>query len=293
MLHLGSRVTARATVALALVASAALTGIWGLDAGQGEASHAGGMSAMSIDLNTSGNTASGLGVGHVETLGALDSTLAVSPCDSVTLDVTGQGVPASNPLAGFGFTLNYNSAAIDVLTSDPGFLLEATAGSVIVDLGLTYGTNKVTASAADFGDGTFETGSGVLTRVTAQVKPGAAPAVYNLALTQAAHLDPLNAPHEPDTINNATLTVAGSCNGDVDCSITVNAVDALKLLRHNAGLSVSQTEPCADVNADIGSRLQGDVDCNGAVNAVDALKVLRAAAGLSVTQTMPCPLIDV
>jgi hypothetical protein len=98
-----------ATVALALVASAALTGIWGLDAGQGEASHAGGMSAMSIDLNTSGNTASGLGAGHVETLSTTDATLSVSPCDSVTLDVTGQGVPASNPLAGFGFTLNYNS----------------------------------------------------------------------------------------------------------------------------------------------------------------------------------------
>jgi hypothetical protein len=35
--------------------------------------------------------------------------------------------------------------------------------------------------------------------------------------------------------------------GDVDCNGTVTSVDALKVLRHVADLSVSQTEPCPDI----------------------------------------------
>jgi hypothetical protein len=37
--------------------------------------------------------------------------------------------------------------------------------------------------------------------------------------------------------------------GDVDCSGVIDAVDALKILRHKAGLSVVQTEPCLNVGA--------------------------------------------
>jgi hypothetical protein len=77
--------------------------------------------------------------------------------------------------------------------------------------------------------------------------------------------------------------------GDVDCSGAINSVDALKLLRSNAALSVSQTEPCPDVGENLLPGLFGDVDCSGAVNSVDALKVLRYSAGLTVEQTQPCP----
>jgi len=75
--------------------------------------------------------------------------------------------------------------------------------------------------------------------------------------------------------------------GDVDCSGGVNAVDALKLLRRNAGLSVSQHEPCPPIGAL--TPPFGDVDCANAVNSVDSLKVLRYNAGLSVAQVEPCP----
>jgi hypothetical protein len=37
--------------------------------------------------------------------------------------------------------------------------------------------------------------------------------------------------------------------GDVDCSDAVDAVDALKVLRWKAGLSVSQTQPCPVIGA--------------------------------------------
>jgi len=75
--------------------------------------------------------------------------------------------------------------------------------------------------------------------------------------------------------------------GDVDCNGTVNSVDALKLLRYVAGLTVSQQPGCPPIGT--GDPVFGDVDCNGAANSVDALKVLRYVAGLTVSQTEPCP----
>jgi hypothetical protein len=67
-------------------------------------------------------------------------------------------------------------------------------------------------------------------------------------------------------------------------------VDALKVLRSVAGLSVSQVEPCPEIG--IGSESEpffGDVDCDGDIDAVDALKILRHVAGLPVSQIEPCP----
>jgi len=78
--------------------------------------------------------------------------------------------------------------------------------------------------------------------------------------------------------------------GDLDCNGDVSSVDALKELRHVAGLSVSQNEPCPDIGTDVAS-LWGDVDCNGGVTSVDALKVLRHVAGLPVSQEPGCPAI--
>jgi CSLREA domain-containing protein len=73
--------------------------------------------------------------------------------------------------------------------------------------------------------------------------------------------------------------------GDVDCSGTVNAVDALKVLRHNAGLSVAQTPPCPPVPS---SPLLGDINCNDAINAIDALLLLRYGAALPLSLPVAC-----
>ncbi len=78
--------------------------------------------------------------------------------------------------------------------------------------------------------------------------------------------------------------------GDVDCANGVNSVDALKILRHVANLSVSQTDGCDPINTG-GPPVQGDVDCANGVNSVDALKVLRYVANLSVSQNGDCPRI--
>ena len=65
-------------------------------------------------------------------------------------------------------------------------------------------------------------------------------------------------------------------------------MDALKELRHVAGLSVTQNEPCPDIGSQVAS-LFGDVDCNGTADSVDALEILRSVAHLPVTQNEPCP----
>jgi hypothetical protein len=44
-------------------------------------------------------------------------------------------------------------------------------------------------------------------------------------------------------------TYSASPMGDVDCSGVVNSVDALLILRHSAGLGVTQGEPCSDVGS--------------------------------------------
>jgi hypothetical protein len=77
--------------------------------------------------------------------------------------------------------------------------------------------------------------------------------------------------------------------GNVDCSSAVNSVDALKVLRYSAALSVLQNDPCLDIALMLPSGfLMGDVDCLTAINSVDALKILRAVAGLSVIQGPGC-----
>ena len=66
----------------------------------------------------------------------------------------------------------------------------------------------------------------------------------------------------------------------------MDSVDSLKILRHVAGLPVSQDDPCTPIGEP-----PSDVDCDGAVNAVDALKILRYVANLTVAKGEQCPSI--
>jgi hypothetical protein len=77
---------------------------------------------------------------------------------------------------------------------------------------------------------------------------------------------------------------------DVDCNGDSNSIDALKVLRHSAGLSVQQMQPCEPVGQMLhGGKIMGDVNCSGAVNAVDALFILRMNASLPVSVPAECP----
>jgi hypothetical protein len=81
-------------------------------------------------------------------------------------------------------------------------------------------------------------------------------------------------------------------SGNVDCNVAVNSVDALKVLRHSAALSVAQDEPCLNIGMGIpGGETMGDTNCDGGVNSIDALLILRAVAGLPVSLPPACPAI--
>ncbi len=80
--------------------------------------------------------------------------------------------------------------------------------------------------------------------------------------------------------------------GDVDCDYDVDSVDALKILRYVAGLSVQQNEPCPDIGnwhvmletasgTDIEQELGGfgNNDCDNNVDSVDAQRILNYVAG--------------
>lgn len=80
---------------------------------------------------------------------------------------------------------------------------------------------------------------------------------------------------------------------DANCTGAINPVDALVVLRADAGLFASQTEPCVPLGDvaffDGVQEIWGDFDCNGALLPVDALKILQYDAGFEPAQSSPCP----
>jgi hypothetical protein len=69
----------------------------------------------------------------------------------------------------------------------------------------------------------------------------------------------------------------------VDCDGDFDAVDALKVLRHVAGLSVFQNEGCGPMGT------VGNMDCDSDADTVDALRILRYVAGLNPNLPGGCP----
>lgn len=82
--------------------------------------------------------------------------------------------------------------------------------------------------------------------------------------------------------------------GDVNCSMTVNAVDGLRILRWVAGLRILQADVCyspdALVQIEDGPEVQwSDADCNGTISSVDALRIYRYVAGFDIRTIGDCP----
>ena len=289
-------------MALALVALVILAGI-AADSEQTSASHAGGMDAGSIDLNVSGNDA--------DTLGPTNSCRVANPGDSITIDVTALNIPITTRMIAWAYHLGYDENVFTVSDVNPGgfsTFISALPGSNAFSAGEPPPDTDgdYSGAAADIGDpepgdpnvnSSAEFGSGVLERLVLDISAGAAAGQYTLTLSDMAHVDLQSQAYPPDVINSATIAIGQSCPtvfGDVDCDTAVNSVDALKVLRHGAGLSVSQTEPCVNLGDPLpNTELQGDVDCSNSVNSVDALKLLRHAAGLSVSQNEPPPCPDI
>ena len=251
--------------------------------------------SFAIDLDTTGNTAT--------SLGTRDECLDVNAGDTINIDVTATNVPAATGMISFAYALLYDSSAITIsaknnaglLSTAPGYI-EFDAGDPVPDSDGNYVATVVDITAAGV------SGTGFLQRITIDVAPGATPGGYTLTLDPAntAHVGTTGLSYPPDELFGARLAVGVTCaslgtptpppsflRGDVDCNGGVNSVDALKVLRFVAGLTVSQQPGCPLIGTGL-PFANGDVDCNNNVNSVDALKILRWVAGLSVSQQPGC-----
>ena len=91
---------------------------------------------------------------------------------------------------------------------------------------------------------------------------------------------------------------SGDIKGDMNCDQSVNPIDSLLILRHDAGLSVNLPPGCDAIGSAGGAALsssavnpKGDMNCNGFVNPVDSLLLLRHDAGLNVNLPPDCDVI--
>jgi hypothetical protein len=124
--------------------------------------------------------------------------------------------------------------------------------------------------------------------------------LYITGRTSSSNFPVLNALQETNAGEEDAFVVKlgeGTLFGDIDCGGSVDPIDALKLLRYDAGLNVEQPELCLNIGdmAEIGGFefIWGDIDCSGAVDPIDALKVLRFDAGLNVAQEEDCPALGI
>lgn len=137
-----------------------------------EASHAGGMDAMSVDVDVTGNTATALG--------PLDSCVEARPGDVVAVDVTALNIPAATAMIGFAYEVLYDESQVWVETQEHQFLLAANPGSALLNASQpTPDQNfddRWAGAAIDLSSLQVvppEYGSGVLSRLTISVSQSA------------------------------------------------------------------------------------------------------------------------
>jgi DNA-binding beta-propeller fold protein YncE len=189
-----------------------------------------------------------------------------------------------------GASFNFNNVLSYSTASDRAYTLKESAEVGVMDPAAVNGSTLGGFSGLPFVASMTPNGKDLLVSVIHRFsKPGGADTLDRLDTATGIFTRDVYTFTEDDRsvrdmriIGPAVIT-----QGDVDCNGGVSSVDALKLLRDNAALSVTQTEPCPGIGSL--SPLFGDVDCSGGVNSVDALKVLRDNAALSVTQVEPCP----
>ncbi len=177
--------------------------------------------------------------------------------------------------------------AFDVLNSGSGLL----GFQVLTDSPwLKAATPVGVALGDDLGgnDGTVQ-----LTVNTAGLAPG-----HHIGRATVNSLYPAGSPHtfvvdlvvaedEPTPVPLAAMWADGNCSGSVD------PIDALVTMLHDAGLD-TLTAGCPAIGWTVqlvgGSpRTWGDVDCSGEVNLIDALKILIFDAGSPPSQEAGCP----
>jgi hypothetical protein len=140
--------------------------------------------------------------------------------DTVDLDVTVGpiGIPASQPLLAYSFALIYPSGRLEVTGELQEFLITNGEGSVLFSASepLPDGDGEFHSTAADTGDSDppasmFESGPGVLSRVSISSVPGQPAGIYDLILYSATYVNPQNEAMAPDQYNHSVAAIGTQC----------------------------------------------------------------------------------
>lgn len=296
------------TVALAALALL-IVAVVAVSEGRSQAGEfAPGMEAMRIDMDVTGNDATTVGTveqcARIDVNGVQDAD--ETDIDTVTFDVVAINIPSIAPMIAVGFSILYPEDVLTIQSANSEFLLLVNEGSSLFDVTDptpdTDGNDMFRVDLLDVGEGEPESGSGVLARLTISPDEGAPAGQYLLRFDPATsfHVNPDNLPGLPETLGVAAVAIDQECaeivtptpvpilKGDVDCNDSADTVDALKILRFVAALSVVQGPDCPPISSLVGDLVFGDMNCDGVVDLVDALLILRFVAALPVPLPPNC-----
>ena len=188
--------------------------------GPTRASHAGGMDAMTIDMDpsaTPANTATSIGsiqsCARINENGMMDAD--EDGVDTLTVDVLAVNIPSSNPMNVYMYHLGYSAGNVSVQFQIIGLLDTAPFSDVFNASEVPPDTDGVffsqSSDTGPFPD-SYETGSGYLDKLFISSEAGAVAGEYALTLSGAGHEDGLGF-YSPDAINDATVAINQPCAG--------------------------------------------------------------------------------
>lgn len=167
-----------------------------------------GFNALSIDMEIAGNDA--------DSLGSRQECREALPGATIIIDVTVEGISAATPLLSYQYMFLFPGPTIAITDHEP-IKIDSNPGSQLFNVSdpLPDLDGVWTAVALDTGEGpdVYETGSGVLDRLTLEVGTDAAPGTYLLSLSDAVLIDPNTMPYSPSVTRNARLAIGESCAG--------------------------------------------------------------------------------
>ncbi|HSP54697.1 MAG TPA: hypothetical protein VLS25_03835 [Dehalococcoidia bacterium] len=125
--------------------------------------------------------------------------------DTLEFDVTATGIPASNPMIAYAYTLNYPAPQTRITWAQSMLLYSAPGSGILPDPDVLDTDGSFAVTRADPGPpSAAESGNGVLDRISIQVLT-AVPGVYPLTLSGAAHVDTNGDSWAPDFTDSATI----------------------------------------------------------------------------------------
>ena len=166
-----------------------------------------GFDAIAVDMDPTGNTATSLGP-RQECREAL-------PGATLEIDVTVENISPSTPLLAYEYAFEFPGPTVTI-TDRELVMITSKAASQIFDASdpVPQFGGAMRISVLDIGDAdAYESGSGVLDRLTIEVSTDASPGVYAFRIPEAVLLDHESDPHSPRVTRNGRLAIGVSCAG--------------------------------------------------------------------------------